>query len=237
MDGVLATAFSHVRGIAAGPVNTYTQSRITRRTFAGLLAAGLSGCHPKTQWHNVDVTGSFPPLDLTMTSASDGQTVTGATYHGSVVLLYFGYTYCPDICPLTLGNVARVLDKLGPLARQVQVLFVTVDPNRDDLKTLKAYTAQFAPQIVGLRGTPDQLAALARTYRIAYSVEPATKDRPYEVTHSSAIYAFDAGGATRLLIPSMASSTPDIDGTAADLRQLIAAPQPTGWWGRLLRLA
>ncbi len=210
--------------------------RIGRRGFVGVLAAGLAGCHPKAQWHNVDVTGSFPPLALTMTRATDGQTVTGASYRGSVVLLYFGYTYCPDVCPLTLGNIARVLDQLGPLAKQVNVLFVTVDPNRDDLKTLKAYTAQFSPRIVGLRGTPDQLAALARTYRIAYSVEPATQDHPYEVTHSAAIYAFDANGATRLLIPSMASSKPDIKGTAADLRRLIAAPEPTGWWGRLLQM-
>jgi protein SCO1/2 len=211
-------------------------AQLCRRAFVTLLTTTLAGCHPKTAWNNVDITGSFPPLDFTMTRATDGRIVTGADYRGSVVLLYFGYTYCPDICPLTLGNLARVLDGLGKQAEQVRVLFVTVDPNRDDLKTLKAYTAQFSPQITGLRGTPDQLAALARTYRIAYSVEPATKDHPYEVTHSSAIYAFDAGGTARLLIPSMASSKPDIAGTAADLRQLIAAPWRAGWWGRLLRL-
>jgi protein SCO1/2 len=233
MVGVLAAAASHVPGIAADPVTRPLQ--IGRRAFVGLLAA-LGGCHPKAQWNNVDVTGTFPPLDLTMTRATDGRIVTGETYRGSVVLLYFGYTYCPDICPLTLGNLARVLDRLGKQANAVRVLFVTVDPNRDDLKTLKAYTAQFAPQIVGLRGTPDQLAALARTYRVAYSVEPATAGQPYEVTHSSAIYAFDASGAVRLLIPSMASSKPNIDGTAVDLRQLIEVPDQTGWWARLSRM-
>ena len=209
---------------------------LRRRGFVGLLATTLAGCHPQAPWHNVDITGSFPPLDLTMTRATDGKVVTGADYRGSVVLLYFGYTDCPDICPLTLGNLARVLDRLGGQADHVRVLFVTVDPARDDLQTLKAYTAQFAPQIVGLRGTADQLAALARIYRIAYSVEPATKDHPYEVTHSAAIYAFDAGGTARLLIPSMASRTPDIAGTAADLRRLIAAPWQAGWWGQLLRM-
>lgn len=205
-----------------------------RALLLGGFAASLAGCKPQEHWNNVDVSGAFPKLAFTMTRATDGAVVHGTDYRGKVALLYFGYTFCPDVCPLTLGNLAKVLERLGPLAEQVRVLFITVDPNRDDLKTLKAYTAQFAPQIVGLRGTPDELAALARTYRIAYSVEPATKAHPYEVTHSSAIYAFDATGATRLLIPSMANSKPDIAGTAADLRRLITAPEP-GIWDRLLR--
>jgi len=205
----------------------------SRRTVLAAVALTLAGCQPKEKWHNIDVTGAFPPLQFTMQDATGGGLVNAASFRGRVVLLYFGYTYCPDVCPLTLGNLAKVLDRLGRLKSWVRVLFVTVDPNRDDLDTLRAYTAQFAPQIEGLRGTPDQLAALARTYHIAYSVKPATKDHPYEVTHSAAIYAFDTTGATRLLIPSMASSKPDIDGTTADLRQLILEPERDTWWHRL----
>jgi protein SCO1/2 len=218
------------------PVGSLLVAGPRRRHLLVALAATLAGCKPRAHWHNVDVRGAFPPLDFTMTRATDGTVVDGAAYRGKVVLLYFGYTYCPDVCPLTLGNVAKVLDRLGPLAQKVRVLFVTVDPNRDDLATLKAYTAQFAPQIIGLRGTPDQLTALARTYRIAYSVQPDSPGHPYEVTHSSAIYAFDATGASRLLIPSMASGTPDIAGTAADLRRLIEEPQASGLWAELQRL-
>ena len=116
------------------------------------------------------------------------------------------------------------------------MLFVTVDPNRDTAPVLATYVKNFAPEIDGLRGTPDQLAALARRYRIVYSVTPETKDHPYEVTHSSAIYVFDATGAARLLVPSLASTTPDIAGTAADLQRLVEATHPPGLLTRLLRL-
>lgn len=200
-----------------------------RQLIAGSVAL-LAGCQVKQHWHNIDVTGEFPQLQFTMAEATDGGIVNAASFLGRTVLLYFGYTNCPDVCPLTLGNIARILDQLGPLAAQVRVLFVTVDPNRDSLELLKAYTAQFSPWIRGLRGTPDQLAALARTYRIAYSVTPASPGHPYDVTHSAAVYAFDATGATRLLIPSLASAKPDIAGTVADLRQLILGPPSIGFW-------
>jgi protein SCO1/2 len=120
-----------------------------------------------------------------------------------------------------MTSVGAVLKKLKAKADQVRILFVTVDPDRDTLDVLKNYTALFAPQVDGLRGTPDQLAALARRYRVSYSVTPETKGHPYEVTHSSAIYVFDKTGAIRLLLSSLANGTPDIDGIAADLERLI----------------
>ncbi len=135
-----------------------------------------------------------------MMDASTGKPVTATDFRGKVVLLYFGYTLCPDFCPTTLTNLADVLDKLGALANQVRILFVTVDPNRDSLDTLKGYVKLFAPQIVGLRGTPDQLAELARRYRVAYSVTPASNGHPYQVTHSSIVFVFDAAGQARLIL-------------------------------------
>jgi protein SCO1/2 len=212
--------------------------QISRRKF-GLLTAGLlagSITRPAladSGWHNIDVTGISMPLQFSMTRASDGTHVTQADYRGKVVLLYFGYTFCPDVCPLTLTNMTQVLDQLGKRATHVRILFVTVDPNRDSLAVLKQYAAAFSPQIDALRGTPDELAALARRYRIAYSVTPASAGHPYEVTHSSAIYTFDASGAARLLIASMASRNPDIDGTAADLRRLISGTSPPGIASRI----
>ena len=109
------------------------------------------------------------------------------------------------------------------------MLFVTVDPNRDLLDVLKTYVKLFAPQIVGLRGTPDQLDSLARRYRVAYSVTPASNGHPYQVTHSSIVFVFDAAGQARLLLTSMATQKPDIDGVAADLRRLIRPTQPSLW--------
>src|SRR6185437_16246874 len=107
-------------------------------------------------------------------------------------------------------------------ANQARVLFVTVDPNRDTLPVLRDYGPEFSPEVDGLRPTPDELAGLARRYRAAYSVSPGDEDHPYAVTHSSAIYVFDKRGNARVLFTSLSTSAPNIDGAAADLRQLIA---------------
>lgn len=215
--------------------------RLTRRRAMGLVGAGLGtaalgGCGGRGKWHSIDVQGTSPPLEFTMTRASDGKLVSQADYRGRIVMLYFGYTYCPDVCPTTLSNIADILKRLGPAAQHVSVLFVTVDPNRDTPKVLASYTQYFAPQIQGLRGTPDQLAALARRYRVFYSVTPATPGHEYEVTHSSAIYVFDGTGAARLLVASLGTTTPDIAGTTDDLRRLADEASPPGLLARLLRL-
>jgi len=185
-----------------------------------LLALASGGCSHSAKWHNTDIAGSLPALSFSMMRADDHKQVTAADYRGKVTLLYFGYTYCPDVCPLTLSNVSKILKHLGPAASGVRLLFVTVDPQRDTPQVLRQYVAAFAPQIDGLRGDADELAALARRYRVAYSVDPKGLDG-YEVTHSSGIYAFDRHGKARLLISSLSTATPDLDGTAADLRALL----------------
>jgi len=202
----------------------------------GLTVSGLAGCGDSSQWHETDVTGSLPALDFTMTRASDGKTVTADDLAGKVVLLYFGYTFCPDICPLTLANVSRILRNLGDKAKDVRVLFVTVDPDRDTLPVLKTYAESFGPEVVGLRGNADQIATLAKRYRVAYSVTPEENGKPYTVTHSSAIYVFDQTGKVRLLITSMASPTPDIDGATADLDRLIDQGESPSFWQRLWQM-
>lgn len=179
------------------------------------FAAVLAGCSPSSpHWHATDITGVMPRLDFTMTRARDAATVTAADYRGYVTLLYFGYTHCPDICPATLANLAGVLDKLGPDANKVRILFVTVDPNRDTLPALHQFAAAFAPQVVGLRGTPNEIATLARRYRVAYSVKTTPN---YEVTHSSAVFFFDKTGRARLVT----LSTDDTAGLADDVKRLI----------------
>jgi protein SCO1 len=219
-------------------------SRIGRRRVSGFAAALfsivaialLAGCDNGAKWRSTVISGSSPPLEFSMTRASDGKAVTEADYRGQVVMLYFGYTFCPDVCPTTLSNVSRILERLGPEARQVRVLFVTVDSNRDTLPVLRDYVKNFAPEIEGLRGAPDQLAALARRYRVVYSVTPETKDQPYEVTHSSAIYVFDKSGAARLLVSPLIASNVDIAGVAADLERLIKDKNHPGLIARLWRL-
>lgn len=189
--------------------------------LAGALLALLAACHKTENWRNKDISGAMPNLSFNMTRANDNKQVTGADYRGKVVLLYFGYTYCPDICPTTMASVAAILKKLGAKDDRVRVLFVTVDPDRDTLDVLKKYSEAFAPRIDGLRGAPDEILALARRYRVSYSATPATKAHPYEVTHSSAIFVFDKKGAVRLLLSNLTGANPDIDGAVADLKRLI----------------
>lgn len=157
----------------------------------------------------------MPPLEFVLTRASDGATVTARNYRGRVAILYFGYTNCPDVCPATLANLADVLKRLGPDADKVRVLFVTVDPDRDTLPVLRQYAAAFAPQVEGMRGTQNQLAALARRYRVAYSVR---KEPVYQVMHSAAVFVFDANNRARLVT----LSTEDTAGLAEDVKRIIA---------------
>jgi protein SCO1/2 len=216
------------------------QTALNRRSVLRLAGVGagtmlLAACNNDPKWHSIDITGSLSPLSFTMTRAEDGKEVTAADYKGKIVLLYFGYTYCPDVCPTTLLNTDRILKNLGPLADKVRVLFVTVDPNRDTPKVLAQYVSAFAPQTVGLRGTPDQLAGLAKRCRAVYSVRPG-KGEDYVVTHSAGIYVYDASGALRLFVSGMASDQPPVDGTTADLRRLIHEEEPPGLLERLMRL-
>ena len=179
------------------------------RIAALLLALLLAGCS-KPGWHMTDISGGMPKLDFQMTA--DGKPVTAQDFRGKVVALYFGYTHCPDVCPTTLANLTEMLGKVG--SPDVRVLFVTVDPERDTDAVLADYAKAFSPQVVGLRGSPNQLADIARTYRVAYEV---TKGPPYEVTHSNAVFFFDRGGRGRLVT----TDTTDTAAMAEDVKKLL----------------
>ena len=211
---------------------------VSRRAITVGAAAAVTGlaAAPAFAWNSTDLSGAMPALQFTMTRASDGKTVTAADFKGNIVLLYFGYTFCPDVCPTTLLNLTTMLKSLGKDADAVRVLFVTVDPGRDTLSVLKEYAGAFAPQVVGLRGTPDELATLAKRYRVSYSVTPAADGHAYEVTHSSAIYVFDRAGNIKLLFSGLALAKADTKPQLADLRTLIAGTAEGGWWHRLLGL-
>jgi protein SCO1/2 len=181
------------------------------RFFALAFALLLAGCG-RPPFHMTDIAGGMPRLDFHLMRASDGAPVNGASYRGKVVALYFGYSHCPDICPTTLANLADMLSKVkNP---NVAVLFVTVDPDRDTLPVLKQYAAAFSPQMEGLRGSGNELADLARRYRVAYSVKKAP---PYEVMHSNAVFFFDRDGKARLVT----TTTDDTAAMAEDVKTLL----------------
>ncbi len=174
--------------------------------FLALLLAGCS----KPAWHMTDISGSMPRLDFHMAAA--GKPVTAADFRGKVVALYFGYSHCPDVCPTTLANLTDMLGKVA--SPDVRVLFVTVDPDRDTDAVLADYAKAFSPQVVGLRGSANQLAALARTYRVAYTVKQGP---PYAVMHSNAVFFFDRDGKARLVT----TDTGDAAAMAQDVKRLL----------------
>ena len=174
----------------------------------------LVGCRHEMSAQDVGVAGLVPPLTLSMTDVNTGKPVTAADFRGQVTMLYFGYTNCPDVCPATLYNVDKILRLLGPTGAGIRFLFVTVDPDRDTPAALAQYVQLFGPNIVGLRGNADQLYALARRYRVVFSV---TKTPVYAVSHSAAVYVFDARGKARFIIAGLETNKPDFKGIAADI--------------------
>ncbi len=187
-----------------------------RPLFLVLLA--LAGCHHKLSPQDVDVRGLIPALSFTMTDVATGKAVTANSFRGSVALLYFGYTNCPDVCPDTLYNLDRIEKLMGPQdAGKLTVLFVTVDPDRDTPTVLAQYVALFGNNIIGLRGTPDQLYKLARRYRVVFSV---VKKPVYTVTHSAAVYVFNAQGKPEFIIAGLDAAKPDFKGIARDLKDV-----------------
>lgn len=160
----------------------------------------LVGCNHEESapWRLTNVRGHMPDLDFKLVD-DHGKPVTGQDYRGKVVVLYFGYTHCPDVCPLTLAQLHVVMQRLGPLADGARILFVSVDPARDTPEIMHAYVNAFDPRAVGLSGAPREIEALSKRYRSAFTREPDKGDGQYEVSHSSAIYVFDRDGKARLL--------------------------------------
>jgi protein SCO1/2 len=127
--------------------------------------------------------------------ATDGETVSDQTYRGKWLLIYFGYTYCPDACPTALNSISLALERLGSQANDLQPLFVTVDPDRDTRETMVKYLTSFDSRIIGLTGTKDQIDSVIKEYRLYVSREkPEHGGDDYLVSHSSYIYLMDPQG-------------------------------------------
>jgi protein SCO1/2 len=183
-----------------------------------LTLGALAACHGEAQppWKLTDVAGHLPDLEFALTD-DHGKAVTGKDYRGKVVLLYFGYTHCPDVCPLTLAQLHVVMQRLGSKADDARILFVSVDPARDTPATMHAYVNAFDPRAVGLVGPDRDIEALAKRFRSAFTREPDKGDGAYDVSHSSAIYIFGRDGKARLLATPSAAQ----DDMVHDLHLLI----------------
>ena len=205
---------------------------LRRRRLAVLLGAGAawaavpplaSAAFPPGS----DVSGDIPPLVFSMVRSSDGRRVTEADMSGKVVVLYFGFTRCPDVCPLTMHNLAEILRRMGTLAQAMRVLFVTIDPAHDTLPRLKSYLAKFGPppEIDGLRGSSAELGALARRYFVQYQVPtgPKSADPVSTITHTSFVYVFGPHGRVRDLLAGIGSPGLDVAGMVEGFVRLAQA--------------
>lgn len=210
-----------VAGIQEAARRSVGGSRLRRTAFAALLllVLGLLGaCSRRAAltWDLSDIRGYLPDLRFSLKTGGD-RTITAADLRGKVVLLYFGYTHCPDVCPTTMAKMAGVLRELGASADGVRLLFVSVDPQRDTPALVEAYAKAFGPQCVGAVGTAGQTEDLARRYRVAYEALKPDADGNYDVMHGKGLYVFDGKGRARLLI----SDTDTPQAIVHDLRQLV----------------
>lgn len=161
---------------------------------SGVRAAGLG-----FRGGTVDPPRPAPEIVL---RTHDGTPFRLSRHRGEVVALTFGYTFCPDVCPTTLAELARVRARLGPAGQRLRVVFVTVDPERDSAERLRAYTQTFDRTFVGLTGTPDQLAAVRNAYGVVARTRPTPgSSATYLVEHSALVYVVDAEGQLRLILP------------------------------------
>jgi len=197
----------------------------TRRVLLTALAAAVplvisGGCGKAggPSFSATDITGADFARDFQLVD-HDGTPRTLADFRGKVVVVFFGFTHCPDVCPTALVKLKAVLDRLGADAGRVQVLLVTVDPERDSAPLLKAYTTGFHPSFLGLTGTAQQIQATIRGFNAIAVRQPGASADTYTVDHTSAMYVFDPQGRVRLYVAGNA----DVESIAADVAVLLSA--------------
>jgi protein SCO1/2 len=175
---------------------SFSSPAINRR-FA-LLTLLVAACtDSKPQFKAVDITGAEYAKDFQLPDAN-GQVRGLKDFQGKAVVVFFGYTQCPDVCPTTLTELAQAKKLLGADGAKVQGVFITVDPERDTPEVLKAYMANFDPSFVALRGSPEQTAAVAKDFKVYYKKVEGKTLTSYTMDHSAASYVYDPQGRLRL---------------------------------------
>jgi protein SCO1/2 len=203
-------------GASGGPPARGKRLRLAIGVALGLaLAAGVAAdLWLRSETHQVESTGSAligGPFSLVDPA---GKPVTDRDFRGRYMLIYFGYTHCPDVCPITLAKVAAALQMLGPRADHVQPIFITVDPRRDTPEVIGRYATQFSPRILGLTGSPAQIAAVERAYKVYASAESTPAQLDAAIDHTSILYLMGPDG--RFIAPVR------IDGSPAEVATDVA---------------
>lgn len=159
-----------------------------------------AGCAPSAPAFNgVDITGASYAREFALTDAA-GKRRTLADFRGKLVVVFFGFAQCPDVCPTTLSDLAQVRKLLGADADRIQVVFITVDPERDSPQVLASYVPAFDPSFIGLTGSSEEIAAVAREFKIFYQKVAGKTETSYTIDHTAGAYVFDREGRVRLFI-------------------------------------
>ncbi len=192
------------------------------KTLVSLVALSaasgfLIGCSPdKPQFKSIDLTGADYAQGFSLTD-HNGQLRTLKDFAGKVVVVFFGFTQCPDVCPTSMAELAQVKQQLGPDGDKLQGIFITVDPERDTADMLKAYMGNFDPTFLALRPTLEQLPQVAKDFKIYYKKVEGKTPGSYTMDHSAGSYVFDEKGRIRLYNRYGSGA----DGLASDIRLLI----------------
>jgi protein SCO1/2 len=191
-----------------------------RRLLLIVMLVLLAACGERSPapWRSTDISGADFGHALVGLSDQHGKPTTLADFRGRAVLLFFGYTACPDVCPTTLARYAELMKALGAQAERVQVLFVTLDPERDTPDKLGAYVTWFHPAFIGLYGDPAATEAAAREFKVFFARSKGSAGTGYTIDHSAGSYAFDPAGRIRLYI----KDDVPVDALASDLKRLLA---------------
>jgi protein SCO1/2 len=185
--------------------------------FLAVLAMTLESCGEPAHFNATDITGADWGKDFALTD-HNGKPRRLADFKGKAVVMFFGYTLCPDVCPTNMLAMKETMKALGPDAARVQVLFVTLDPARDTPKLLAQYVPWFDPSFLGLWGDEKTIAETASNFKVFFAKQPGADPSTYSIDHTASSYVFDPEGRLRLVIRH--GETPDR--IAADLRQLLA---------------
>ena len=193
---------------------------IGRTLLAVMLLFGLTGVATSAEQSSKNREGFGGPFSLT---AGDGSIKTDGSFRGRWLLVYFGYTHCPNICPMTLSAISQALETLGPLAEKVQPLYITIDPERDTPDQMREYTRAFDPRIIGLTGSPQAIASVAKEYRVFYRKIAGKAPGDYSMQHSAYVYVMGPDGRYVTLI----TKSEDPEAIAGRMRELLTLAGPT----------
>ena len=200
----------------------WSRRRLVVKALAACVAlpatsALLSGCAPdKPQFKSIDLTGADYAQGFSLMD-HNGQMRTLNDFNGKVVVVFFGFTQCPDVCPTSMAELSQVKQLLGPDGSKLQAIFITVDPERDTPELLKAYMVNFDPTFLALRPTPEQLPQLAKDFKMYYKKVEGRREGSYSMDHSAGSYIFDGKGRIRLYNRYGAGA----DVLASDIRLLL----------------